>query len=74
MDILNAIGNTSMVRLKVAPGGRGNIFAKLEWESPIGSVQERIAQSVISRAEADGRLQPGPLQEQTSPLSWSIPV
>jgi cysteine synthase A len=59
MDILEAIGNTSMVRLgKVVPGG-ANILAKLEWENPTGSVKDRMALAVISRAEADGRLKPG---------------
>lgn len=60
MDILNAIGNTSMVRLrKVVPSNGASIFAKLEWENPTGSVKDRMANAVISRAEADGRLKPG---------------
>jgi cysteine synthase A len=60
MDVLQAIGNTSMVRLgKVVPGGCAEIFVKLEWENPTGSVKDRMAQAVISRAEADGRLKPG---------------
>jgi len=60
MDILDAIGNTSLVRLrKVVPSGSAEIFAKLEWENPTGSMKDRMAQAVISRAEADGRLQPG---------------
>jgi cysteine synthase A len=60
MDILQAIGNTSMVRLrKVVPPGCADIFAKLEWENPTGSVKDRMAHAVISRAEADGRLEPG---------------
>jgi cysteine synthase A len=32
---------------------------KLEWENPTGSMKDRMALSVISRAEADGRLEPG---------------
>jgi cysteine synthase A len=32
---------------------------KLEWENPTGSMKDRMAQSVIARAEADGRLRPG---------------
>ena len=32
---------------------------KLEWENPTGSVKDRMAQAVISRAEEDGRLKPG---------------
>ena len=60
MDVLDAIGNTSLVRLrKVVPSGCGQVFAKLEWENPTGSLKDRMARAVISRAEADGRLQPG---------------
>ena len=60
MDILQAIGNTSMVRLrKVVPPDCAEIFVKLEWENPTGSVKDRMAQAVISRAEEDGRLKPG---------------
>jgi cysteine synthase A len=60
MDILQAIGNTSMVRLrKVVPPNCASIFVKLEWENPTGSVKDRMALAVISRAESDGRLKPG---------------
>src|SRR5215212_5156448 len=60
MDILGAIGNTSLVQLrKVVPPGCADIFVKLEWENPSGSIKDRMAQAVISRAEADGRLAPG---------------
>ena len=60
MDILQAIGNTSIVQLrKVAPPDCADIFAKLEWENPTGSLKDRMAQAVISRAEGDGRLKPG---------------
>ncbi len=60
MDVLDAIGNTSLVRLShvLAPGGAG-IFAKLEWENPTGSLKDRMARAVITRAEEDGRLKPG---------------
>ena len=60
MDVLGAIGNTSLIRLgKVVPSVCGQIFAKLEWENPSGSLKDRMAQAVISRAEEDGRLKPG---------------
>ena len=60
MDVLDAIGNTSMVRLRsVVPAGGAAVLAKLEWENPTGSMKDRMALAVISRAEADGRLQPG---------------
>ena len=59
-DILQAIGNTSLVQLrKVVPPGSAKIFVKLEWENPTGSMKDRTAQAMISRAEADGRLRPG---------------
>jgi cysteine synthase A len=60
MDVLGAIGNTSLVRLrKVVPEGCARILVKLEWENPTGSLKDRMALAVISRAEADGRLKPG---------------
>jgi len=60
VDILHAIGNTSLVRLrKVVPQNGAAIFAKLEWENPTGSMKDRMAQAVIARAEKDGRLKPG---------------
>ncbi|MGH7493483.1 MAG: PLP-dependent cysteine synthase family protein [bacterium] len=59
-NILHAIGNTSFVQLRhVVPPGCGKVFAKLEWENPTGSMKDRMAQAVISRAEEDGRLKPG---------------
>lgn len=49
-----------MVRLRrVVPPECGDIFAKLEWENPSGSLKDRMAEAVISRAEEDGRLKPG---------------
>lgn len=60
MEILRAIGNTSLVRLeKVVPRGAAEIRIKLEWENPTGSVKDRMALAVIERAERDGRLRPG---------------
>jgi len=60
MDVLGAIGNTSLVQLrKVVPRGCADVLVKLEWENPTGSVKDRMAQAVIERAEADGRLRPG---------------
>lgn len=60
MNILQAIGGTSLVRLrKVAPPNGARIFVKLEWENPTGSLKDRMAMAVIARAEEDGRLKPG---------------
>ena len=60
MSILQAIGNTSLVPLrKVVPPDCAEILLKLEWENPTGSIKDRMAHAVISRAEVDGRLRPG---------------
>jgi cysteine synthase A len=60
MDILDAIGNTSLVRLrKVVPADCAEVFVKLEGENPTGSMKDRMARAVISRAEEAGRLTAG---------------
>jgi cysteine synthase len=60
MDILRAIGNTSLIRLqRIVPTDRATVLAKFEWENPTGSMKDRMALAVIARAEADGRLKPG---------------
>lgn len=59
-NILNAIGNTSLVKLNnVVPQGCAQIYVKLEWENPTGSMKDRTALAMISKAEEDGRLKPG---------------
>jgi cysteine synthase A len=60
MDILQAVGNTSLVRLrKILPPHCADILVKLEWENPTGSVKDRMARTVIACAEEDGRLERG---------------
>lgn len=60
MDVLGAVGNTSMVRLgRVVPQGCADVWVKAEWENPTGSLKDRMARAVVERAEADGRLGPG---------------
>ena len=59
-SILNAIGNTALVELRrVVPPGCGRVFVKVEGQNPTGSMKDRMAQAMIGRAEADGRLRPG---------------
>ncbi len=59
-SVLDAIGNTSLVQLRrVVPPGCAKVFVKLEWENPTGSMKDRAARAMISRAEDDGRLKPG---------------
>src|SRR3712207_7196202 len=52
----SAIGNTSLVRLgRVVPPGTAEIFAKLEWENPPGSVKDRMARSEEHTSELQSR-------------------
>lgn len=59
-SVLEAIGKTSLIELRrVVPPGCARIFVKVEGENPTGSMKDRMAQSMIGRAEDDGRLRPG---------------
>lgn len=59
-SVLSAIGNTSLVQLrKVVPEGSARVLIKLEWENPTGSMKDRVAQAMITRAEEEGLLKPG---------------
>ncbi len=59
-NILHAIGNTPLVQLrKVVPPGHARVVVKLEGANPTGSMKDRMAQAMIARAEADGRLVTG---------------
>lgn len=54
------VGNTPLVRLQRLPGETSNnLLAKLEGNNPAGSVKDRPALSMISRAELRGDIKPG---------------
>ncbi|HET8714169.1 MAG TPA: cysteine synthase family protein [Gemmatimonadales bacterium] len=58
--MLNAIGNTPLVRLaRVVPRGAADVWVKLEYYNPTGSYKDRMALSMIERAEQRGTLKPG---------------
>ena len=49
-----------MLQLKrLVPAGSADVFAKLEYLNPGGSVKDRAAIGIIQRAEEEGRLKPG---------------
>jgi cysteine synthase len=59
-DIIQAIGNTPLVELKrLSPTPGVRIYVKLESYNPTGSVKDRVARSMIERAEDDGLIAPG---------------
>ena len=58
--IESTVGNTPLVRLQRLPGTTSNtILVKLEGNNPAGSVKDRPALSMISRAEQRGEIAPG---------------
>jgi len=53
-NILDAIGNTPLVKLKKIT--TGNIYAKAEFLNPGGSIKDRIAKYLIEEAEKEGKI------------------
>ncbi|MEY4960126.1 MAG: hypothetical protein RL610_305 [Pseudomonadota bacterium] len=59
-NIEDFVGTTPLVRLKRLMGVTSNvILAKLEGNNPAGSVKDRPALSMISRAQSRGEIKPG---------------
>ncbi|MEE2830313.1 MAG: pyridoxal-phosphate dependent enzyme [Myxococcota bacterium] len=59
-NILETIGDTPIVRLnRVTAGFHSEVYAKLEFMNPGGSVKDRIAQFMIEKAEERGEIQRG---------------
>lgn len=59
-SVLEAIGNTPIVRLnRIAEGVAANVYAKLEFTNPGGSIKDRIGFWMIDDAERRGALKPG---------------
>jgi cystathionine beta-synthase len=59
-SVLEGIGNTPLIKLnRITTEVRADIFAKLEFLNPMGSVKDRIAKHMIEKAEAEQRIKPG---------------
>ncbi len=59
-DITQLVGQTPVLQLKrLVAAGSADIFAKLEYLNPGGSVKDRAAIGIIWRAEKEGKLKPG---------------
>jgi cysteine synthase len=58
--ILDAIGDTPLVRLqRIVPASGAEIWVKLEYRNPTGSMKDRMGLSMIEGAEGDELLEPG---------------
>lgn len=61
-SVTELIGGTPLLKANnfiKANGLKANIYVKLEYFNPAGSVKDRIAKAMIEQAEKDGKLKPG---------------
>jgi cysteine synthase A len=59
-DVVELVGDTPLVRInKLGSVDRAEIFAKVEFFNPGGSVKDRVALGMIRVAEEEGKLNPG---------------
>ena len=59
-EITELVGETPVLHLRrIVPAGAADVYAKLEYLNPGGSIKDRAALGMIQCAERDGRLQPG---------------
>jgi cystathionine beta-synthase len=65
--ISEAVGWTPLVRLHgTVDDLESEVYAKIEFMNPMGSVKDRVARYMIEQALGDGRLQPGDLVVENS--------
>ncbi len=58
-DITHIIGKTPMVKLDgLSIHPKAAVYAKLEFQNPLGSVKDRVGNAMITAAEYDGRINP----------------
>src|SRR6266498_4273483 len=59
-SVIDLVGNTPLLHLsRFAPPPLADVYAKLEWFNPGGSVKDRAALGMILEAERRGFLAPG---------------
>ncbi|CAG8055526.1 unnamed protein product [Penicillium nalgiovense] len=61
-SVADCIGATPLVRLNRVPASLGikaEVYAKLEYLNPGGSVKDRIAKQMVDKAEQEGKIKPG---------------
>ena len=53
------IGNTPLLKLnRIVPEDAADVYVKMEFFNPAGSIKDRIALAMIEKAEAEGKLKP----------------
>src|SRR5512142_1006418 len=59
-DITELVGETPILHLRrIPPAGSADVYVKLEFLNPGGSIKDRAAVGIIKRAEQEGRLHAG---------------
>ncbi len=58
-NILELIGQTPLVQLQKLDADSGDVFVKLEYFNPGGSIKDRIALQMVKEAETAGAIKPG---------------
>jgi cysteine synthase A len=59
-SILETIGNTPLVRVRhCAPANGAELWLKLEYRNPTGSMKDRMALAMVEGAERNGLISPG---------------
>lgn len=57
-SVTELVGNTPLLN-RVVPEDAADVYVKLEFENPAGSIKDRIALAIIDKAERDGNLKQG---------------
>jgi cystathionine beta-synthase len=57
--VLDLIGNTPLLKVQKMDTGKCELFLKLENQNPGGSIKDRVALSMITAAEREGKILPG---------------
>src|ERR1041384_5342834 len=59
-DITQLVGSTPLLKFRrIVPAGSADVFAKLEYLNPGGSIKDRAALGIVRKAEEQGLLKPG---------------
>ncbi len=73
-NILQAIGNTPMLRLDLSQNLPGTVWLKLENRNPGGSIKDRVAFHLIENALQWGELEPGGLVVEATSGNMGIGI
>ncbi|MFD0590161.1 2,3-diaminopropionate biosynthesis protein SbnA [Paenibacillus sp. GCM10027627] len=73
-SILNFLGNTPVVQLDMNEDGMEHVqvFAKLEYYNPTGSVKDRAAQHLLQKLRATGEINPSTIIIESSSGNFGI--